>query len=304
MKRYRLFSNLSARRTFLRFTLTLVLLSLLSSVCCLFSCGEDAVAQYDLSEIEKPEIVYKTIGEKELSLDILYPTNRRRGLNPTVLVIHGGGWVSGSKEGFYRDFEPLIGELRADGVTVVGVEYRLAVNGLDWTACLEDCEDALDFVVDNAEDYDIDPERIGIIGYSAGAQLGLLTAIERDGVKYCVSMSAPMIMTFDKTSRFYSESLEYYGKQAFGDTLPENSYLSSPSTRLTRRRGTSFLLISGKSDNVVTPAHAKLFLDEAENLGVSAELISKRGLTHFYPNYVNFEPLCETIAKKVVENLF
>ena len=277
-------------------------LALMALALTLTACGK--VEQYDTSATDDTPIVYKTADGEELTLDVLLPTNRKRMRNPTVIVLHGGGWISGSTEDFCREFAVLIDELRAEGICVVPVNYRLAVNGRTWSDCLEDCGDALDYLIAHAEEYDIDTERLGVIGYSAGAQLGLLTAIGRDDIKYCASLSAPVTFSDNPESPYYSEVLGYYTSQAFGASIDSVRYDASPVVRLTRRCGTSFLMVNGLDDDIVSPQHAELFCREADSLGVDVELIEQPGLTHFYSAYPDNAKLMEKVADRVIRGLF
>lgn len=265
-------------------------------------CSQPAPDQYESTE--RNEIIYKSVDGTDLGLDIFYPTRRVYSDNPTVLVIHGGGWISGTRDEFYRDFEPMITELRSRGVTVVGVSYRLAVDGRTWRDCLDDCEDALEFLIDNADSYDIDVDNIGVIGYSAGAQLALMSAVETDDqVKYCVSLSAPTVFSDSKDSKYYSEALSYYISRAFDNESQYDMYKASPIILLSRRCKTDFLIVNGSDDVIIPPAHSEAFYNEAMSFGIDAELMIVDGLTHIYPMYPDFAQLCSDIADRIIENL-
>ncbi len=263
------------------------------------SCGETAV----LAEIPSGGVVYKTVDEKELKLEFLAPTELKR-KSPAVIVLHGGGWVSGTPEDFTRDFSLLCDALRDAGVMVIPVEYRLAGGGGGWRNCLDDCEDALSFICENARDYGIDPENIGVIGYSAGGQLALMTAIEtRNQVKYCVSMSGPTCLSDNSESPFYSESLNYYLEMIFPADDQIGMYQASPVIRVNRRCQSEFLLVYGTGDKVVLPAHAETFLREVDTFGIPAELLMFDGLTHSYTAFSDFPELCREVASKVASKL-
>ena len=265
----------------------------------LAACGK-APEQYE--ETDSGLIPYKTIDGGELSLELLYPTNRMSRKNPTVIVLHGGGWVSGSHEDFFREFEPLITELRENGVTVVGVDYRYALDGLSVRDCIDDCEDALEFLRTHAAQYDIDKNNIGVIGYSAGAHLALMTAIEtKDAVKCCVSMSGPTVLSSGHTSDYYSETLAYYCDIALAELDAAKRAKIGPIARLNKRCKSEFLMVNGLADDVVPAAHAEAFCREAESLRLNAGLLTVEGLTHSYASYVEFETLCGKIAAYLSE---
>ena len=278
--------------------LTAIVFSLI--ILLLVSCSES------VAEIEIPtgEIIYKTVDDRELGLEILTPTAKKTRRNPAVIVLHGGGWISGTREDFTRDFKPLCDALRAEGIMVIPITYRLAVNGGSWRDCVDDCEDALNYIVENSKRLGIDSHKIGIIGYSAGGQLALMTSIEtRDQVKYCVSMSGPTCFSDNKDSIFYSEALTYYINMIFPEGDHISMYQASPIIRVNRKCASDFLLVSGTADEVVSPAHAESFQREVESFGLTAEIINSDGLTHFYTSWEGFNALCSEIADKVISAL-
>ncbi|MEM6819097.1 MAG: alpha/beta hydrolase [Pseudomonadota bacterium] len=118
--------------------------------------------------------VYKSIGDVDLELHIYAPEMDRddQTLKPAMVWLHGGGWFFGSWGWcgpcqFYKD----------RGMVVAQVEYR--TRGRHATNIRDAFEDALDAIAwlrRNADQYGIDPERIGVSGFSAGAHLSLAAA--------------------------------------------------------------------------------------------------------------------------------
>ncbi|MCB1131898.1 MAG: alpha/beta hydrolase, partial [Verrucomicrobiae bacterium] len=95
---------------------------------------------------------------------------------PLVFYIHGGGWVSGSKE---ENNGPSL-DLLDKGVSYVSINYRLA-RGSDTLPCsLHDAARALQFVRSKAAEWNIDPERIIASGGSAGGCSSLWLAYHDD----------------------------------------------------------------------------------------------------------------------------
>jgi len=90
---------------------------------------------------------------------------------PLVFVIHGGGWVSGSKERINRFVDTAA--LLEEGISVVAINYRYIRNAQDLKppvkAPLQDAARALQFVRSKAAEWNIDKERIAASGSSAGA---------------------------------------------------------------------------------------------------------------------------------------
>jgi len=118
-----------------------------------------------------PNITYLTANNYESKLDI-YKRRDTSGPQPTLIWIHGGGWVGGAKEGAIMSLMPWF-EM---GWNVVNVEYRLARISLA-PAAVEDCLCALRYVATHAKSYDIDTNRLVVSGESAGGHLSLTTGM-------------------------------------------------------------------------------------------------------------------------------
>ncbi|MBI4564986.1 MAG: alpha/beta hydrolase [Planctomycetes bacterium] len=116
------------------------------------------------------DLVYGKAGETDLKLD-LYRRRDRRGKQPAVVFIHGGGWRDGDKSvnagwcGWLADL----------GFIVASINYRLKVEGR-FPAALEDCQTAVHWLRRNADKYGIDKDHFGAIGHSAGGHLATLLA--------------------------------------------------------------------------------------------------------------------------------
>jgi acetyl esterase/lipase len=109
------------------------------------------------------DLVYATIGEKDILLDLYIPKNTT--VKPPLLVwIHGGGWQSGSK-----DSCPLYRETQR-GYAVASLNYRLSHEAM-FPAQIHDCKGAIRWLRANAEKFGYNSERIGVAGSSAGGQL-------------------------------------------------------------------------------------------------------------------------------------
>jgi acetyl esterase/lipase len=117
-------------------------------------------------------------------LDVYVPT--RRVTSRSVLLVHGGGFVFGS-----RDMKPmrLVGSRLSDaGVTVASIDYRLIGRGGRLDEALSDTRSALAFWRAGCAARDLDPDGVTIVGFSAGGTLSMLVAGEHDaGVRNVVS---------------------------------------------------------------------------------------------------------------------
>ncbi len=118
-----------------------------------------------------PNVTYITANNFDAKLDIYTPQGVAAPV-PTLIYIHGGGWVGGNKEGAILNILPYL-EM---GWAVVNVQYRLARISLA-PAAVEDCRCALRWVIRNAKEYNFDVKKLVVSGHSAGGHLSLTTGM-------------------------------------------------------------------------------------------------------------------------------
>ncbi|HEV7857711.1 MAG TPA: alpha/beta hydrolase [Pyrinomonadaceae bacterium] len=94
--------------------------------------------------------------------------NSRR---PAIVVVHGGSWKSGERS----DFPQWDAWLASRGYAVFDIDYRLAPPP-NWRLAVEDVQRAVVWVKEHAQQFDINPARVSLMGRSAGGQLALLAA--------------------------------------------------------------------------------------------------------------------------------
>lgn len=138
----------------------------------------DSLAGIQLEPIQEPqEQVFAQPDRIPLKLRIYRPPARYRerslaeGLYPGVLVIYGGAWQRGSP----ADNALFNHALAAQGYIVIALDYRHAPQ-YPFPAQLEDVRAGLLFVQAHAREWGVDPERMAVMGRSAGGQLALLLA--------------------------------------------------------------------------------------------------------------------------------
>jgi acetyl esterase/lipase len=143
---------------------------LFSSLCTAESAAPNAAPVPDWVSIEA-NIPYDQY--KETVLDVLQSKKASAGKRPGVIVIHGGGWVNGTKEAMMEKFVlPYLEQ----GFVVANVEYRLAAVA-PAPAAVNDALKAADWFRDNAKRWDVDPKRIVVTGGSAGGHLALMVGM-------------------------------------------------------------------------------------------------------------------------------
>jgi len=113
--------------------------------------------------------------EPDESFDVNYP-EATNGPRPTIVWVHGGGWIGGSTDGIANYMKVLAGH----GYTTVAVEYSTGY-GATYPKPVKQVNTALGFLVRHAADLHIDPAAITLAGDSAGAQIvGQLALITTD----------------------------------------------------------------------------------------------------------------------------
>ncbi|MET4050461.1 acetyl esterase [Rhodococcus sp. UYP5] len=130
---------------------------------------------------------------------IFYPTAERGG--PAVIHLHGGGWVAGDLQIYDRPTRRLAQSILCP---VVLVEYRLAPEYCFPTP-LNDCVTAIRWVYSNSSALDIDGQRLGVIGDSAGGQLAAAACLilQRDP-ELQIAFQALIYPVVDHSSRTFS----------------------------------------------------------------------------------------------------
>jgi len=116
-------------------------------------------------------IAYANHDGVELLGDLYFPKEAKAA--PALVAVHGGGWVQGARDAF-KFWGPY---LAARGYAVFSVSYRLAGKSKTFPQAVQDVLAGVQFLRGKADAFGIDPQRIGIMGASAGAHLAALAAL-------------------------------------------------------------------------------------------------------------------------------
>ena len=133
--------------------------------------GHAAAAEYGVRA--RPDLVYAEHDGTKLIGDLYLPKGRAKA--PALVAIHGGGWQAGDRA-YYKYWGPF---LARNGYALFAIEYRLGKAGA-YPAAVYDAKAAIQFVRAKAGEFDIDPDRIGLMGDSAGAYLAAMLALAGD----------------------------------------------------------------------------------------------------------------------------
>ena len=131
------------------------------------------------AELPNTQWIYKTVGGKELKMDVFLPGNYESGkIFPAVVFFHGGSWREGTPDMQYPD----CAYLSKRGMIAVAVDYRLKDRDHVEVPleCVKDARSAIRFLRKNAEKLKVDTGKIVVAGDSAGGQLAAALAMITD----------------------------------------------------------------------------------------------------------------------------
>ncbi|MEO7143569.1 MAG: alpha/beta hydrolase [Bryobacteraceae bacterium] len=232
-----------------------------------------------------PNITYLVANNYEDKLDV-YQRRGASGPQATVIYIHGGGWVGGSKEGSLMSLMPWF-EM---GWNVVNVEYRLGRVSLA-PAAVEDCLCALRFVAAHASKYGIDTSRLVVTGESAGGHLALTTGMipESAGLdRECPGVPLPKVAAIvnwfgitDVDDLLDGPNRKSYAVAWMG-SMPDRDEIAKRVSPLTYVRAglPPILTIHGDADPTVPYQHALRLRDALTKAGVPNVLLTIPGGKH------------------------
>lgn len=203
----------------------------------------------------------------DLRADLYLPGSTDRGaLKPAILVIHGGSWNGKDR----RDqIERTAKNLARRGYIALNLTYRTTPEW-QYPAPLEDLKQAVKWLQANTETYPIDPHRIGVWGYSAGAHLATLLGLKPEttegAIKAIVSGGNPANLMLYPGGKLVPMFLG-----GTRDVIPERFREASPVNHVTEQSPPTFVY-HGQWDRLVPPEHAKQFIRQLEAHGVPHEV--------------------------------
>jgi acetyl esterase/lipase len=265
-------------------------------------------AVIDAARIER-DVVYGKAGDVELKLDVYYPKQPNAKPMIPLVYVHGGGWRQGDKATGAGMI--VLPQLVKHGYLVFSVNYRLAPQ-FKFPAQIEDAKCAIRYLRAHAQQYQLDPQHIGIFGGSAGGHLVALmgTADATAGfdtgggwtnqssrVQAVVDMFGPTDLRISNRSE--------YAEMAFGAKSPDDPVLKrfSPLTYVSRD-DPPFLILHGEKDVGVRPIHSELLQAALKNAGVPVTVVMVKNAGHgFSPAGGDPKPSHEEIAQLIVDFL-
>ena len=227
------------------------------------------------------DITYCTTDNSAQKMDVYFPDSGE--LWPALVYVHGGSWMHGDKS------EALMfaSGMTSQGYLVVSINYRLYPPAR-FPAMIQDVKCAVRSLRAHASEYNLDPNRIGAMGVSAGGHLVSLLGtsdpsagwdvgeyLDQSSRVQAVIAMAPVT---DLSRNFPNADIETMKFVGFGE---DNVVEASPITHVTGD-DSPFLLIHGDRDEVVPYDQSQLMYDRLIKANVPAQLVIVKNAGHSF----------------------
>jgi acetyl esterase/lipase len=225
-------------------------------------------------------------------LDIYLPPNAK-GKVPLIIFVHGGGWLGNDKYADIGYMKKTVEEIVSNGFALASIDYRFATQAI-FPAQMQDCNRAVSFLIDNAEKYGFNKNRIAVMGFSAGGHLASLMGLSKNNnVESFFMKDTNKSFSFKAVVDFYGPAELILFPGANDPKSPESLLIgATPLSRPDLAKAASpvtyvdkndppFLIIHGEKDDLVSPKQSQLLSSWLNVVGVQNELIIVKEAPHF-----------------------
>lgn len=250
-------------------------------------------------------VTYAMVGDVRLQLDVAYPKDGP-GPYPGLVLIHGGGWQGGNRHAYRSKME----EAARRGYVAATVSYRLTQADPQtgqprepFPAQIHDCKSAIRWLKAHAADFGLDPNRMGVMGASAGGHLSLLVGLTSpaDGLEGDLghpdqsSRVQAVVNIFGPTDLpvIYKSTPAVVGMlkalcNGTPETAAERYQQASPVTYVTND-DPPILTLHGDADQLVPLEQARILDEVLKKAGVPHELKVLAGQGHGFQGEAGVE---------------
>ncbi len=242
--------------------------------------------------------------DQGMLMDLSWPTySSSVGPFKTIVLIHGGGWTSGSR----TDLGNIRKELVDEGFLVASVDYRLAPDN-KLPAAMEDINCAVRYLRANAVNYNLDPNNIGAAGGSAGGHLAALLGTsdlwEDVGPYQEYSSDVKAVVNFYGATdlrSFFNGFSKNLARNVVGTTdLTQQIFQDLSPIVQVGMDDAHFLTIHGSLDTVVPISQSEAFTAALNAVGGEATLLRVENATHGL-NGTNISPSLNSVLQSMAD---
>jgi acetyl esterase/lipase len=243
------------------------------------------------------DVTYSKQGSDAQKLDIIRPRGPSDKPMPVLVYIHGGAWAGGDK----KMGAMLLAPYARKGYFCVSINYRLVGEAI-FPAQIEDCKCAIRYLRAHAKKYNIDPDRIGVWGSSAGGHLAALLGTAGDveelegkggwnefssGVQAVCDWYGPSDLMRMGSKRYRGRAFRRRKANApesrlIGGTVDEKRDLARAASPVTHvsKDDPPFLIMHGTEDPLVPYEQSEILARALRKAGVPVELVPVEGAGH------------------------
>ena len=233
-----------------------------------------------------PNVVYGRGGDVDLHLDIARPIDQIDP-SPCVVFIHGGGWRMGDKSMHAKHVQSFAQR----GYVAATVQYRFCPK-YRFPCQVEDVKCAVRYLRANADKYGIDQDRIGAVGFSAGAHLAMMlgTMDEADGLEGTggwegQASKVQAVVSYFGPTDFRTGPVPLTAEPLLNDFIGgprddhEEAWHAASPAKYVNKGDAPMLLFQGTNDPLVPFTQAMQLATEMASTGIPGrvELIMKMG---------------------------
>lgn len=254
-------------------------------------------AKIDRSHLVRDTIVYKNTNGRELKIFIERPITATSP-TPIMVFIHGGAWQGGSPDRYLEESAILA----SNGICSARITYTLIPQGGTFDSVIEDINDAMKYLTDNAAKFNIDPSRVGFCGDSAGAHLAGVMAMTTPECKVFIGISGAYDLTQTNPGNFPKDELK---QRFFGNLSTETIRRGSP-MHLIPDNPPASLLFHGTADLVIDYRQSEKMSRELRLHKAKVSLNIHKGYAHTYAarGYSDmYDKVVDKICRFSIENL-
>ncbi len=248
----------------------LVDLSKLTDLCVRYKYVANKIKPEDYEGCTTNSYVFKDYGTYQLKMEVDLP-KEGKGPFPFIIYVHGGGWAGGSLES-YADQSKYAA---TRGIAGVRISYTLKKRQGTFDQGMLELDEALQFVKKHATEWNLDLNRIGYAGGSAGSPLASLAAM-KNKAKLFIGCNGIYSFVDEREGGFPGENNSYLRNHKTADKLKEiSSYYHIP-----KKNPPAVITFHGNADATISYKQAIMLCDAIKKAGGKAEAKT-------YPNYTH-----------------